>query len=150
MAVQPEDRATADIFDHPSKTAQEELHLAAEHHLVKVQAFIRDPKKAEKKTKGAERVAKHREKLKEAGLVQTSIPATIAQQIKETGDFDKWLSAQKIETVVEKPIEKIVEKTVEKLIPIELSAEQIELIELGKQVKKQTGIRAKLISFLMR
>lgn len=159
MATQPEDKKTADIFEHPAVTEQkrtqeqeEELHLAAEHRLVKVQAFIRDPAKAEKKTMGAERVEKHREKQKAAGLVQFAIPQEVAAAVKQTeGGFTSWLAAQKaapVERVVE--VEKRVE--VEKLVevPADLSGDQKRLIAIGRAVESATGWRRSLVRWLLR
>ena len=47
------------------------VHLAEEHGLIKVAAFI-SSNTAKQRTKGAERVAKHRQKKKENGLVQVA------------------------------------------------------------------------------
>lgn len=174
MAIQPEDRTTADIFEHPSVTEQkrvaqaaEELHLAAEHKLVKVQAFIRNEKKADKKTAGAERVEKHREKLKAAGLVSFAIPREVAEAAKNTeGGFVSWLDAQKsmpVERVVERivEVEKIVEVSVnvERIVEVEkiiiekvqlsLSQTDLNLIAIGKSVESLTGIRRFLIKKLI-
>lgn len=162
MATQPEDQKTADIFDHPAVTdakraaeKAEELHLAAEHKLIKVDAFIRDERKAEKRTKTAERVDKFREKQRAAGLVQFAIPAEVAASVKTTeGGFAAWLQAQKaapVEKIVEVerivPVEKIVE--VERPVPVELSVDEKRLIKIGRLVESSRGWRRSLIKRLL-
>lgn len=195
MAIQLDDKKTADIFDtgsksmdeapktgdvlnHPTNDAvaqalaaeqeAEDMHLAAEHKLVKVQAYIRDEKKAEKKSAVAERVAKHREKLKSEGLVQAAIPADIANSIKTAGGFAEWFETQKpapVEKIVEVEVlgpERIVEKTVEIQVPgperiiekiVEVSVEktlsrdEIQALEIGQSVKKLSGWRRALVNF---
>lgn len=150
MATQPEDQKTADIFDHPAVTdakraaeKAEELHLAAEHKLIKVDAFIRDERKAEKRTKTAERVDKFREKQRAAGLVQFAIPAEVAASVKTTeGGFAAWLQAQKAA-----PVEKIVE--VERIVPVELSVDEKRLIKIGRLVESSRGWRRSLIKRLL-
>jgi hypothetical protein len=157
MTRQAEDTRTADIFDmtgarmsDESKEPEEEedLHLAAHHHLVKVQAYIRDEKKAEKKSAIAERVAKHREKKKSSGLVALTVPVEIAQAIKSTvGGFDAWFTAQKAApVVVEVPgPERVVE--VVKEVPAVLTPDQERLIGLGRSIDSLTGWRRWLVNF---
>ena len=140
MAAQPEDDKTQDllgaVIDHPAKVRQEEeekqrekeaqaaeeLHLAAEHNLVAVRAFIVDKEKSEKKTKGAARVEKHREKEKADGITTIKAPLVIAEQLKKDGvTLEKWLENE-IKTK-SKP----------------LSVEQNQLIEMGKKVVNLRG-----------
>lgn len=154
MAIQPEDQKTADIFEHPMMTDEatqqriadqkEELHLAAEHKLVKVQAFVRNEVKAEKKTKTAERVQKFREGQKAAGLMQVAIPKEVAEAVKATdGGFTSWLAAQKTA-----PIERIVE--VQKEVPAALTSDQLRLIAVGRAVESATGWRRSILRALLR
>jgi len=57
---------------------------AAELGLVKRLAFVPDAK-AKGKSAGALRIAKHREKKKEAGLVPVDLPKEVADEIKQIG-----------------------------------------------------------------
>ena len=59
----------------------ENLHLAEQHGLQKTTAYIR-PKPASDRSAGAARVAKHRTRKKEQGIVQIDVPASIADAIK--------------------------------------------------------------------
>lgn len=124
----------------------EDQHLAHDHRLVKVQAYIKDKDKAEKKTANAKRVADFRERQKEAGLVQTALPSEVAQSIKDAGSFEAWMDGVRsspprtVEKVVE--VEKKVEVVREVLkvervdVPASLSAGQVRLIELGRAVEQ--------------
>lgn len=161
MAIQNEDSKTADIFN--IEPAIEEAHLAREHGLVKVSAYIKDASKAEKKTSNAARQERHREKLREAQLVQMPIPKEIAEAVKNTeGGFPAWLEAQKAvpvqaERVVE--VEKIIEKevrvevpvTVERIVevPAQLTGDQKRLIDVGRAVESATGLRLWIIKSLL-
>ena len=71
--------------------------LADEFDLVRVRApvYILDQAAARKRSKGAERVAKHREKQAAQGLVPTSAPADLVAQVKAAGSWPAWLEAQK-------------------------------------------------------
>ena len=64
-------------------------HLAEEHGLIKVAAFIHS-NTAKQRTKGAERVAKHRQQKKDSGLVQVDVPILFAEEIKTAGSFEVW------------------------------------------------------------
>lgn len=152
MAVQPEDQKTADIFDHPSaveakKAAEkaEVLHLAAEHKLIPIHAFMRDERKADKKTATAARQDKHREKLKSAGLVQAAIPKSMADEIKATeGGVDAWLAQRSVQTERVVEVEKVIE------VPADLSSDQKRLIALGRSVEASTGWRRSIIKSLLK
>lgn len=153
MAQQPDDNKTADIFDLDQ--AREDLVLARDHHLVKVQAYIRDDAKAAKKTAGAERVEKFREKQKAAGLVSVAIPKEVAEAVKATeGGFAAWLEAQKpapVEKIVNVPgPERIViqEKPVEVFVKEPLGSDEYRALEIGQKVQKLTGWRRSLVNFL--
>lgn len=149
-------------------------HLAREHGLVPVKAFVKDPDAAKKRTGAADRMAKMRERQKEAGLVSTAIPADAAAAIKEKG-WQAWLDAQRsappreVERVieVEKPVEVIkettkevlkvervevpVEKRVEiiKEVPAKLQPEQLEALTLGRKVKQATGFKRWMLERLL-
>lgn len=71
----------------------EDDHLRDEHALVRVEAYVRDPDAAQrKKTGAAARMARMRERKKEAGLVAVELPAAIAEAIKAEG-AERVLSA---------------------------------------------------------
>lgn len=106
-------------------STDEDLQLARDYHLVKVAAYIKDETKAMQKTKNAERVAKHRQKVKEAGLVPVAIPAEIADAIKTDG-IDAW--ANKRAT---------------------LSDEDKRLIALGRSVELLRGWRHSLVMWII-
>lgn len=154
MAQQPEDKQTADIFEHPAlqadekaKREAEELHLAEEHALVPVRAFIKDPARAEKKSKGAERVAKHRAKQAEAGLVSLPIPKEAAEAIKATeGGWHTWLALQKSPQLDLQPAQPPTPQPAPKPEPVRLTAEQERLIALGRRVEALRGWRRLLVS----
>lgn len=77
--------------------AVEDAHLAAEHKLVAVKAYIKDEAKADKKTKNAERQQRFLEKQKESGMTKAFIPADVAEAVKlEPGGFPAWLEKQKV------------------------------------------------------
>lgn len=163
MAIQQEDGRTADIFD--IQPAIEDAHLAEHHGLVKVQAYIKDPKAAKKKTANCERQAKFAEKLKAEGLVKAHIPAPAAAEIREAGGFAAWLDAQKAASVapvverVEVPVpgpvtveyrdvpgpERVVE--VEKIVSISVppTEKDIKLLSMGKRCAQLSGWRRMVV-----
>ena len=61
---------------------------AAAAGLVAVQAYV--PAEPTTRKGGAERVAKHREKLKEAGLVQATVPKEILAEVEAAGGWKEW------------------------------------------------------------
>lgn len=68
----------------------ENEHLASEHGLTKTTAYIRY-NSAKQRSSGAERVARHRARKKEKGLVQIDIPTPVADEIKAAGSFATWM-----------------------------------------------------------
>lgn len=67
-------------------------HLAEEHGLVKTTAFIRKLP-ANERSPGAERVARHRAKKRQAGIVSIDVPADVAEAIKAAGSADDLIQA---------------------------------------------------------
>lgn len=65
----------------------QDQHLAEQHGLLKTTAYIR-PKPAIERSTGAARVAKHRAKKKEQGIVQIDVPVSLAAAIKSAGSID--------------------------------------------------------------
>lgn len=159
------------------KQATEDAHLAAEHKLVAVRAYIRDEDKAEKLTNNAERQKRFLEKKKESGETKAFVPVAVAEAIKEKGSFEAWLQSQKIApAVVEKEVpgperivevikevpgpERIVELIKEvpgperivevvKEVPAKLTTEQDRLIALGRSVAALSGWRRALINVFL-
>ena len=134
----------------------EDDHLAREHGLVKVSAYVRDEQAAKKRTAVAERVKKSREKKREAGLVQAYLPAEVAEAIK-AGGWDAWIAAQKTEKRVEVPVEVVreVEKVVEVRVevPKALSEDEQYALEAGQALLKLVetgGFRAFLLRMICR
>lgn len=124
--------------------AIEDAHLAADHKLIAVRAYIRDEQKAEKLTATNERQKKFVEKQKEAGLKKAFIPEIVADAIKQAGGFDQWLESQK-PAAVEIPGPELVVQ-----VPTILTNEQNRLINLGERVDRLTGWRRDLINWLVR
>ncbi len=65
----------------------ESQHLAEQHGLMKTTAFIRH-KPASERSAGAARVAKHRAKKKDQGIVQIDVPVSLATTIKSTSSVE--------------------------------------------------------------
>lgn len=61
---------------------------AAAAGLVAVQAYV--PAEPTTRKGGAERVARHREKLKEAGLVQATVPRELLAEVEAAGGWKEW------------------------------------------------------------
>lgn len=137
MAKQLEDTTTAEMFDIQPKL--EENLLARDFNLVKVSAYIKDEKKAKKKTATAERQERHRQKLKEAKLVKASIPEQAAAEIKAAGTFESWLETKKTIHVEKLPVYFTVEKIIE--VPAVFSSDELRLLSKGRAVESLTGWR---------
>lgn len=69
------------------QTKSDSKHLAEEHGLVKTTAYIRK-KSGDERSPGAERVARHRAKNKQAGIVSIEVRADLAEAIKAAGSAD--------------------------------------------------------------
>lgn len=65
----------------------ETQHLAEQHGLRKTTAYIHQ-KPASERSAGAARVAKHRAKKKDKGIVQIDVPVSLAASIKSAGSVD--------------------------------------------------------------
>lgn len=149
------------------KQATEDAHLAAEHKLVAVRAYILDEDKADKLTNNAERQKRFLEKKKESGETKAFVPVAVAEAIKEKGGFQAWLESEKVApVVVEKLVpvpgpERIVEQIKEvpgpervveviKEVPAKLTAEDGRLIGLGRSVESLSGWRRALVNALLK
>ena len=145
------------VVEKAKAEALEDLHLASEHNLVRVDAYIKDKTKAEKLTKNAERQKRFAEKQKASGLAKAFIPAEVAEAIKTVdGGFPAWLEQQRAAAVASvhpapapettpAPAQPAAAPTVAQLTP-----EQERLIALGKAVERLAGWRRSLTFWLIR
>lgn len=134
---------------HDITDARWEARLSAEFSLVRVHApvYIQDQKAARQRTANAERVALHRERQAEKGLVQAPMPAEVAAAVKAAGGWQSWADAQK--TVVEKIVEVVKEVRVEVVreVPVEvvtaakLTDAEAHALQIGQRFERLTGWR---------
>lgn len=170
MSKDENDRATSDIFggvdpgaaavvERAKAEALEDLHLASEHNLVRVDAYIKDETKAEKLTKNAERQKRFAEKQKASGLAKAFIPAEVAEAIKTVeGGFPAWLEQQRAAAVASVQPEQAPQAAAAPAqpaaapaapAPAQLTAEQERLIAVGRSVERLTGWRRWLVYSLL-
>jgi hypothetical protein len=171
--AEPRDEAAPGV---PSiAKARTEARLQVEFDLVRVHApvYVLDKKAAAARTAGAERVAKHRQKLADEGMRPTAVPVVLLDQVKAAGGWNEW-QAQKLaeaaakvvppapveiekrvevpgpERLVEVPgPERVVEKTVEVLVLAKLGRRDTESLNLGRALQKLTGWRRALVHFAL-
>lgn len=145
---------------HDITDARREARLSAEFSLVRVHApvYIQDQKAAKLRTANASRVALHRERQAEKGLIPTTAPAEVVAAVKAAGGWEPWAAAQQKtvgvpvdrevikEVRVEVPIEVV--KTVVKEVrtPAQLSPVQQRALLLGTRLEALKGWR-RLIAF---
>ena len=109
----------------------EDHHLASEHGLRKISAYIQDGPKR-KKTDGAKRVEKFRDKKKESGEIQVWLPAADDQRLKAAGGLDALIESEKKKAVTEVSLHKNKADPSEvKKVAIEESGASDEVIFLG-------------------
>lgn len=166
----PHDKVTGDMLPgsvDPAvaavvEQAIEDAHLAAEHYLIPVKAYVRDKSKAKKVTANNERQKRFVEKKKAEGLTKAFIPQMAAAAIKETGDFNRWLDGEKAAAVsrvefvgpdlpgrvVE--VEKLVEVRIEVPVPANLSDVEKRRLKIGRAVEKLTGWRRAVVHRLLK
>ena len=154
----------------PSITqARVEARLQNEFDLVRLHGpvYVQDKKAAAARSAGAERVAKHRQKLAAEGLRPTAVPASLLDEVKQAGGWTEW-QAQKtaivaplppeiVERTVEVPgperivevpgPERIVNRTVE--VPAKLNSQDMASLKLGRKAQALTGWRKALMSFAL-
>lgn len=144
--------------------ARADARLAEEFDLVRVTSpvYIQDRKAAAARTAGAERVARHRQKLADEGRRPAAVPVAVLDQVKAAGGWDQW-QAQKaaaavppapqvveVEKRVEVPgPERLVEKRVEVQVPAKISSRDLESLSLGRAVQQLTGWRRVLAHFAL-
>lgn len=81
---------------HDISDQRRDERLASEFSLVRVKSpvYMEDREEARKRTGNAERQARHRERLAEAGLVPTAVPADVLAQVRLAGGWPAWLASQ--------------------------------------------------------
>lgn len=67
---------------------EEDQHLADDHGLIKTTAYIPGTKK--KRSSGAARTQKHRDKKRNQGIAQVDVPIYLANAIKSAGSYESW------------------------------------------------------------
>ena len=67
----------------------EDDHLGEVHGLVRTTAYIH-AHSSKTRSDSADRVAMHRQRKREQGLVQVDVPAEMAKRFKAAGSFMKW------------------------------------------------------------
>lgn len=84
--------AASNVVKIQAPELPDEEKLNKEFDLVRVRApvYMWDKQQAAKRTAGAERVAKHREKLAAEGLRQTAVPASLLDEVKAAGGWAEW------------------------------------------------------------
>jgi len=131
MTEQPNE-SLAEITPHP-----EDEHLAREHGLIKMTAYVVSAaRKKEQKEGAAKRMAEMRERKKAAGLVMCELPIAMAEAIKAAGGPEAWLENFQVKPepqVVE--VEKIVE--VVRIDTVKLDKAKLEIEELKAALDRE-------------
>lgn len=143
----------------PSITqARVEARLQNEFDLVRLHGpvYVQDKKAAAARSAGAERVAKHRQKLAAEGLRPTAVPAALLDEVKNAGGWAEWQAKKDAAAAPPPPqiIEKIVEKLLEVPGPERIVEKRVEvrvevpgperIVEIEKRVEIQVSAPAKL------
>lgn len=137
-----------------------DARLIEEFDLVRVTVpvYMQDKKAAAARTAGAERVARHRQKLADEGRRPAAVPVAVLDEVKAAGGWDQW-QVQKaaaavplVPQVVE--VEKKVEVRVEvpgpeRLVPAPIGKRDSASISLGRAVQQLTGWRRGLVRFAL-
>lgn len=127
---------------HDITDARREARLSAEFSLVRVHApvYVQDQKAAKLRTANAARVALHRERQAEKGLIPTTAPAEVVASVKAAGGWEPWAAAQ--QKTVEVPVDREVIKEVRVEVPIEVVKTVVETVV--KEVVKEVRTPAQL------
>lgn len=107
--------------------------------------FVYDKALAATRSGTAARQAKHREKLKAQGLVNLTVPAEVADRVKAAGGDWSALTLPPAPVLAPRPA----------AAPVPVPAqngqeEEAQLIALGRRVAALTGLRARLVAWLLR
>lgn len=147
----------------PSIAAErKDARLADEFDLVRVHApvYVLDKKAAAARSAGAERVAKHRQKLANEGMRPSAVPAALLDEVKTAGGWAEWQAKTAAAAVPPEPVivekrvevagpERVVEKRVEVQVPAKLSPRELAALGLGKKLQNLTGWRLALARFAL-
>ncbi|TFW06145.1 hypothetical protein E4K72_10490 [Oxalobacteraceae bacterium OM1] len=125
--------------------ADEEAHLAREHGLIRMSAYIPDPGKGKSRSSDAKRTAKLRAKDAANGIVLAKVPVEYAAAFKEEGGFADWLAKHDAE-VAEKQA-KVVEKQV--VVREKLSQNEYRWLHIGKQITFLNRVERRIVSWLL-
>lgn len=102
--------------------------------------FVYDKALAATRSGTAARQAKHREKLKAQGLVNLQVPAEVADRVKAGGgDWSALTSLPPAPAPAAAPVP----------VPAQ-DGQEAQLIALGRRVAALTGLRARLVAWLLR
>lgn len=147
-----------------------EARLADEFDLIRLHApvYVLDKKAAATRSAGAERVARHREKLAAEGLRPAAVPAAVLDAVKAAGGWAEWQAQTTAAVAVAPPLapppqiieklveveklvdvpgpERIVEKIVE--VPAQLSKSDFAALQVGRKTQSLTGWRAAVVRWL--
>ena len=138
--------------------ARADARLAEEFDLVRVTSpvYIQDRKAAAARTAGAERVARHRQKLADEGRRPAAVPVAVLDQVKAAGGWEQWQAQKAAAAVPPAPQVVEVEKRVavpgpERLVqvPAKLGSRDLESLSLGRAVQQLTGWRSALVRFAL-
>ena len=139
-----------------------EARFADEFDLIRVHApvYVLDKKAAAARSAGAERVAKHRQKLADEGMRPAAVPAALLDQVKTAGGWAEWQAKTAAAAVPPEPVivekrvevagpERVIEKRVEVQVPAKLSPSESQALGLGKKLQNLAGWRLALARFAL-
>lgn len=131
---------------------EEELRrVLREKGLVQRTAFIKDPD-TRKKSKGAARVAKFRERQREKGLTPAVVPATVAAAVAQAGGWTEWEAAIRASSATATPAQPAPAApgpTVQPQRPPSLSVQDQADLDVGRRVRGLTGWRGRAVRWLL-
>ncbi len=130
---------------------EEELRrVLREKGLVQRTAFIKDPD-TRKKSKGAARVAKFRERQREKGLTPAVVPAAVAAAVAQAGGWTEWEAAIRAASATATPAQPAPAPApaVEPQRQPALSAQDQADLDLGRRIRGLTGWRGRAVRWLL-
>lgn len=140
----PEDGNREDL-ERQRRDEEETRRLLRERGLVPRTAFIKDPATAKKKSKSAARVARFRDRQREAGLVQLTLPQAVAEAVKKAGGWPAYEAALRAAAPQAPPA---VEVPRDSRSP-ELSGQDRADLDLGRRVRTLAGLRGRAVRWLL-
>lgn len=137
---------------------REEEALLREKGFVPTRAFVKAPKERKAKSAGARRVAEHRQRQREKGLVSTTAPAAVIEAVAAAGGWVKWQAALQAAAAAERPVDgqrpppttgAAPGATVHGQRTPELSAQDRADLDLGRRIRELGGWRARAARWLL-